>query len=317
MALSEADKKWIRQEFQGGQKPHGNNSVIKFIQEWSSPAVAVVILIFFLTEWTAYIEFRTQTIDRLTSIEKKLTTAELQTQAALPQSVFDKTLAETREVVAAARKQHVGAPAAVIEELRSKLIASNSDAPDFWPTVSEFISYQSLTNYRPSVQAKPAGPLTGLKAEFRFETLPDCTDSLPRPMTVKEVLNPNQLTNNPGVYENCRFIIDSATQDAIINTILNKTTPFLKFENCLIEYHGGEINLILAWDKAPFTITLVGKTPEEKNKIVNTTISGPAIQFENCLFHFSFQNMPPPNGQRLSTTVLAANTSSISLPVAR
>jgi hypothetical protein len=99
-----------------------------------------------------------------------------------------------------------------------------------------------------------------------------------------------------------------------LNAILKANTPLLTFKNCLIEYHGGEINLILAWDQEPFTLTLVGKGPDP-SKIVHTRLSGPAIQFENCLFSFTFQNPPPPNGQRLSTTLLAENATSVALPV--
>jgi hypothetical protein len=82
----------------------------------------------------------------------------------------------------------------------------------------------------------------------------------------------------------------------------------------LIEYHGGEISLVLARDKEPFTMTLIGRGPEDPTKIIQTTFSGPAIQFENCLFNFSFQTSPPTHGQRLSTSLLAQNASSVSPP---
>lgn len=253
---------------------------------------------------------------KLSSIEATLVVLGLQTQVSLPQAAFDKALPDIRSAVAAARQENVAVPPAVMDELRSKLLASNSEAPSFWPTLSEFVSYRSSLSYRQPSAAPPPFPRTGT-AEFRVARPPNCTDSLPKPASVKEVLSPNQLTSNPGIYENCRLVLDSATQDAALNAILRENTQFITFKNCLIEYHGGEISLILAWDKAPFTLVLVGKGPQDPTKTFQVEMSGPAIQFENCLFVLAFQNPPPPNGQRLSTTLLAENTSSISLPIAR
>jgi hypothetical protein len=251
-------------------------------------------------------------LGELNSLNAKVTKVELQSQASLPQPAFDKALPDIRSAVAAARKDSISVPPTVIDGLRSKLLASNSQAPDFWATLSEFVSYRSTLNYHSTVMAD--FPLTGKFYAFTNQ-VPNCMDSPPKPMRVKEVLNPQQITNNPGLYENCRFVLDSPTQDQALNAILKGNTPFITFKNCLIEYHGGEISLILAWDKAPFAMTLVGRGPEDPTRVMQTTISGPAIQFENCLFSFMFQNPPPPKGQLLSTTLLAGNTNSMSLPV--
>lgn len=247
----------------------------------------------------------------LVSIQAKLVAIGLQTQASLPQSAFDKALPDIRSTVAAARKDSISIPPEVIEGLRSKLLASNSAAPDFWPALSEFVSYRSALSYH---DAAAPTPLTG-KFSFAFAKLPDCTDSLPKPMSIKEVLSEHEAVQNRGLYENCRLVLDSGKQDQILNAILRGSTPLLTFKNCLIEYHGGEISLILAWDKEPFTLTVVGRGPEDPTKIMHTTLSGPTIQFEDCFFSLMFQNPPPPNGQRLSTTLLAQNATSVSLPV--
>jgi len=247
-------------------------------------------------------------LGELNGLNAKVTKVELQSQAALPQSAFDKALPDIRSTIATARKDRISVPSAVIEGLRSKLLASNSAAPDFWPALSDFVSYRSALSYNAPAPASPIGM-------YAFATLPDCTDSLPKPMTIKEVLSPNEVRPNRGLYENCRFVLDSAKQDQKLNAILKGNTPLLTFKNCLIEYQGGEISLILAWDKEPFTMTLAGRGPEDPAKIIQTTFSGPAIQFENCLFSFSFQTSPPPHGQRLTTTLLAQNASTVSLPV--
>jgi hypothetical protein len=255
----------------------------------------------------------TQVVDqgkKLTAIETKLSVLGLQSQASLPQIDFDKALPEIKSTVAAVRKDRISVPPAVIEELRSKLLASNSAAPDFWPTLSEFISYRSALNYHAG-----AAPAPQIGVYYFAKLLPDCTDSLPKPMTVREVLSPAQAISNPGIYENCRFVLDSPKQDQALNAILRGNTPLITFKNCLIEYRGGEISLILAWDKVPFTTTIPGSGPKDPTRVFPITLSGPAIQFENCLFVFEFQNPPPPNGQRFATTLLAENGTSVSLPV--
>ena len=252
-------------------------------------------------------------LGELDSLKEKITKIEIHTQASLPQSAFEKALPEVRAAIATARKDRISVPPTVIEGLRSKLLASNSEAPDFWPTLSEFVSYRSSLSYRPPAAESTSTPSEGPYAFARL--LPDCTDSPPKPMTVKEVLSPNQITQNRGLYESCRFVLDSATQDQKLNAILKGNTPLITFKNCLIEYRGGEINLILAWDKEPFTFTIVGKSEKDPTKTVHTTLSGPAIQFENCLFSLTFQNPPPSNGQRLTTALLAQNAASVSLPV--
>jgi len=309
MALNEADKAWIRQEIQAAHKRHGLGKLTGFLKDWGGFGAAIAILIFVLMQWTGYIEFRTRTDDRLTGIEKNLARLELQNQASLSQSEFETTLPELRPVVAYARKQNVKVPPKVIEDLRAKLLGTSSGAPEFWPTVSEFINYRSMVIAASSEQVK----------RLLTERIPLCTDSTPKPMSIKEVLGPHEANYNPGLYENCRFTLDSSAQDQRINEILTGTTPFLKFRNCLIEYHGGEVNLILAWDKVPVTLIAVPPNSEDKSHpvTVHTNLTGPAIEFDNCLFDFSFQTAPPPKGQQLSTTLLAQNLASVTLPVAR
>lgn len=86
-------------------------------------------------------------LGELDSLNAKVTKVELQNQASLPQPAFDKALPEIRSAVAAARKDRISVPPAVIEGLKIKLLAANSEAPDFWPTLSEFVSYRSALSY--------------------------------------------------------------------------------------------------------------------------------------------------------------------------
>ena len=303
MPLNETDKAWVRERIKSAHERHGWGKLTGAIKDWGGTGAAVAILLLAVTQWTAYIEFRTQTNDRLGAIEKKVTTSELRNQASLPQPAFEKALPEIKSTVENARKDRISAPPAVIEELRSKLLASNSDVPDFWPTLSEFVSYRSSLSYSPTASDRHKGLLY-------FERIPDCVDSLPQPMKIEST---SSFTK--GRYENCRFVLDSAAQDQKLNAILRGNTPVIVFQHCVIEYHGGEINLILAWNKEPFTF-FVPQGDKSPPHAYNLNVSGPTIDFQNCLFNFTFQNTPSLNGQLLSTALLAQDVKSVSLPVA-
>jgi hypothetical protein len=235
----------------------------------------------------------------------------LKHSASLPQDQFDKSLPQLRAAISAARKQDVKISNTVIESLQTKLMASSSVSPDFWPTISQFISYRSIAAFPEEAN------------RLLSQQIPNCVDVAPhepvvlsvRPATSGEQA---QVALSHQVYENCRFRLDSPTDDEKINTVLQHTNPWIDFKNCLVEYRGGPINVILAYDKAPFTIT----ERKPNGKIIKghtgeITISGPAIRFWDCVFDISVQGPPEPRGQKILPVLLAQNASSISLPVAR
>ena len=238
-------------------------------------------------------------------LKEKVTKIELQTQASLPQSSFEKALPDIRSAVADARKDRINVSSAVVEELTSKLLASNSAAPDFWPTLSEFVSYRSTLSY--DAAATPVRPI----GQYSFARVPDCIDSLPQPM---KITSTSGFTK--GFYENCRLVLDSEEQNKKLNAILSGNTPAIMFQNCLIEYHGGDIKLILAWNKQPFTF-MVPQGDKSPPHVYHLNLTGPAIDFQNCLFNFTFQTAPPSNGQLLTTALLSQDPASASLPIAR
>jgi len=251
----------------------------------------------------------TQIVDqgkKLAAIEANLKVLGLQIQASLPQSAFDKALPDIRSTIAAARKDRISVPPTVIEGLRSKLLASDSASPDFWPTLSEFVSYRSALSYRAAAAPAPLTNVYSIAAK-----VPDCVDSAPQAMKIVSTTSFSK-----GLYENCRFVLDSAEQDQKLNAILQASTPIIVFKNCLIEYHGGEISLILAWNKQPLTFIIPGTGPQDPTKFQQVRLTGPAIDFQNCLINFAFQKTPSPNGQLLATALLAQDASSASLPIA-
>lgn len=259
--------------------------------------------------WLAWISIQIYQINghvsNLEGLEGKVTKIELGDQASVSQDIFEKSLPDLRATIATAHKQNVKVSQGTVDILQDKLLHTGSNAPDYWPTAAEFINYRSTV-----VLPEQAAKLLAGK-------IPDCTDSLPAPGSVASVESPTQATLNPAIYTNCRFKIDAADQDRYVNAILQGSQPFLKFTNCLIEYSGGPINLIVDWNKVPITLVLVGKTPEEPSETKHVLVTGHAIQFEDCVFHLAIQNTPPPEGQRLATTLLAQNATNVALPLQR
>ena len=148
MPLNDADRAWIKQEIQTAQTRHGLGKFTGFIKDWSGVGAFAAVLLIIFSQWTAYVEFRTNTQDRLTAIEKNLTQLALQKHASLPKESFEKSLGTLKDVVGVARKENVKVSPDVVESLQSKLVDSRESARDFWPAAASFVSYRSfaLTN---------------------------------------------------------------------------------------------------------------------------------------------------------------------------
>ena len=65
MPLNETDKACIREHVRGAHERHGWGKFTGAIKDRGGAGAAITILILALTRWTTYIEFRTQTNDRL------------------------------------------------------------------------------------------------------------------------------------------------------------------------------------------------------------------------------------------------------------
>jgi hypothetical protein len=72
MPLNQTDKAWITLEIQNALRRKGWGRLTGFLKDWSGAGAAIAILVLFFTQWTAYVEFRTKTGDRLDAIEKVL-----------------------------------------------------------------------------------------------------------------------------------------------------------------------------------------------------------------------------------------------------
>jgi hypothetical protein len=302
MPLNETDKSWIRETIRDAHKSHGLGRLTRFIKEWSGAGAAVGIIVFVLTQWTAYTEFRVQTTGRLTAIEGQLAKQSVVTHASLPLSEFKTTLPELSAAVATVRQQKLSVSPQVVVGLQQKLTATDTSAPGFWPVSAELISFRSFNNG--SEQTK------GLLSA----KLPDCVDSEPHSAVVTKVIEPNIIQYNVPYYENCRFTLDSPHDDERINEVLmTKAFSALEFRHCLIIYNGGNVNILFLMPDATGT-RIVDPLGKFNGHTTAEISGGPELTFTNCLFAFSISKTPPPGGQKMTETLLAQNAEKMSIP---
>lgn len=244
--------------------------------------------------------------DKLTTIDAKLTTLqpliedlikhEMDKAASLPQSEFKKNLPAMEHLVSAARNQGVRVNPEVVRRLGEKLLNIQSRGPDFWPTSAQLVSYRSSNN-------APSNVL-----QLASAILPNCTDSEPQPMRIAEVLSAHEARISLALYEDCRITLDSPTDDERINSFIVGKFPRIKFKNCLVIYRGGQITLKLEWKGEVIGLQMKGRPP------MTIKMSGNTLEFEKCLFEFTFQGVPPPVGQQVTEVLLAQNSDTLKLP---
>lgn len=207
--------------------------------------------------------------------------------ASLPPTEFKASLPDLASTMTTATKQRRRVPSETIDALQTKLLTTDSNAPSFWPAAAEFISYRSFNDASWT-------PVANLRK---------CTDSPPSPPTIKEVQSPTKMTLNPGVYENCQFTLDSPEDNQRLNEFLLHTLQ-IRFKHCLIIYRGGQINLILAFNKLKAAYQV--DAPPPASGMLEVT-NDHTLEFQECLFDFSFRNTPPEQGQEMTKFLLASN----------
>jgi len=281
MALTETDKAWIRQEIQNTYKRHGWGKFTGFIKDWSGTSAAFGVLIFLATQWGGYIEFRTETKLKLQTIEKsiehlnsKLSPLQIGAHSTLPSDAFQSTLPDLKSALKTAKQEKLSVAPKVLNELQTKLLDAQK-APDFWPTVAEFVSYRSQM-------------LNG----WQESTLPACTDKPPIGRGVSTIKGSREVTHGPLVYSYCKIVLDSV--GATLSLSPHLSFADVVFEHCAIFYSGGPIVL--------FPVKIARDSPA---KLIG------AISFNDCLFSFSFPAVPSPDGQKLAKALLAATSNSV------
>ena len=151
MALNNTDKAWITLEIQNALKRKGWGKLTGFVKDWSGTSAAVGILIFLITQWGAYTEFKTRTGDRLDTIEKQIGTIQgdiralrLSQSAATPSS--SQSIEEAKRIVNEAKTSKVPIPVETIERTGKEFVEAAKHTAGAWEVVLELASYRSDIN---------------------------------------------------------------------------------------------------------------------------------------------------------------------------
>ena len=283
VALNEQDRAWIRETIQTAHKAHGWSKFTRFIKDWSGTSAAVAIILFVATQWTGYVEFRTQTNGRLTEIEKQLTRLNLATSASLSPGSFASNLQQLGTDIRQAQEKKVDITGGILNDLQQKLIGTDSGAQGYWPTAVQLVDYK----YRASASvSKPRNCLDTVS--------PDAPEV-------------DRLTTNTGVVDYPSFS-GPQTPGWMAHLMLGNcnlnlddngdfySTSAGKFFQRVKEHHPQASLFFLVLNNAHITYSGGKMLP----------VSG--IQFTNCTFEFK-----PPTGipskltQSITTQLLAAN----------
>jgi hypothetical protein len=224
--INEQDKAWIRETIQTALKTRGLGRLARLLREWSGTGAAVAILILGLTQWTAYIEFRTNTKNSFDSSEKRLTAIEGQlakqnivSHVSLTPSAFKSSLQELRSSIATVKEQKIAIANDVLDDLGHKLVATDSEAQAYWPTAGELISYHSSLLMSPSQ----------VRATLYFPVCQDPSDIF--------------VYQGPADHPNATGIIKKDPGHDCAVQLDGKTISGWECKHCLVKYSGGPLSL--------------------------------------------------------------------------
>jgi len=201
----------------------------------------------------------------------------LSSALAKPNEAKDK-LVRAESVIHQLRESTVSLPNDAVDRTSQQLndlVTVKSDLPETWATVGEFITYRSQ-----------------VIGGWRESTLPLCTHNAASGHSgtfkyrVKE--GSKEVSHGPVEYDNCKIILDSL--DATAELSLDLSFADVIFRHCVVFYNGGPIIL--------FPIKVGAETPA---KLVGS------LNFQDCLFIFSFPTIPVPQGQQLARTILTTS----------
>lgn len=218
--------------------------------------------------------------------------------AKLPIAMLQERLPAVQHLLATAKDQRFKADAKIVDTLTRKLNAANTSAGGFWPTAAEFISYRSLQ--------------TEQRIADGASNFPNCTDH--RPTAPKIIgIEGNNFTLGRSLYENCRITFDSPLENEKINSLLQDFTSSITFRNCVVIYRGGEIKLIVSFKD--HIVRFANLSHPSDPPVLGTLNVSSTLQFENCLFDFTFRGTPPIPGQELTRAILATGSPTIGFRV--
>lgn len=198
-----------------------------------------------------------------------------------------------------AQEQRITTDPVAIEEVVRDLLSIKNRNADFWRAST------SLLNYR-SFDMSPKQT-----ADLSISSLPNCTNSKPQPFRITQVGPKGDVEkfSNP-YYENCLFTLDSAEDDARINSMVMDGFPVIEFRHCLIVYKGGDFTLV-SWIHMENASTWTSG----KGRGLTLNFNGPTLWFTGCLFDFSVSSQTPEPGKEIMQALLSQTGMSLGIPL--
>jgi hypothetical protein len=230
MPLNAPDKAWVQQEIAASHKRSGFGKLTGAIKDWGGTGAAIAIIIFFLTQWGNYTEFRTRTGDRLDGTEKRLEKIEagiLELRAfqspeavlheinGLEPATFNRALQALRTAVQKPIEANkISQP--LLLGIAGKLSKTNPSTPGYWPTVLEFLQFASAglapANVPPSGSTPAVKSSSGLR--MNYDTFAGVT----------VLLDGGSLSNSR--FDSCRVIFTSTPVTMKNVTFVNSVFEF-------------------------------------------------------------------------------------------
>ena len=248
MSLGAKDKEWVLEQILS--KRSGWGKVSGFIKDWSATGGVVAIVLFALTIWNKFTEFRVHTEDSITNIEKRLGKLEAVPYETILRKLPDNpTVPQIQEVMHAftdARTGSIKVAPELLANAGAKFIEASEVHPMAWEATTEPLAYRSFLNadYIPKLNdltlvsnEKYTFSLNVHNDEhFNFQIYHAGGRTTPENSARLETLTlPNQTTPNIGL-----IVIDSKHNTIGIDDFFMKNVII---RNSVIEYKGGPLKL--------------------------------------------------------------------------
>jgi hypothetical protein len=144
MALNETDRGWIKNAITEAFGDHRKRWQEK-VRTWSLPSVCIAISIAAFLQWTAYVEFRTHTSDRLDKVESQVSSLRATTAASQPNLKQNQKAAE-HLLVEARNKVIPQLPISTVNQTGEAFNTAAESDPNAFKVAVQFAAYRTSLN---------------------------------------------------------------------------------------------------------------------------------------------------------------------------
>src|ERR1017187_9731124 len=164
MPLNDSDRAWIRQEIRESHKRQGFAAITGFMKDWGGIFAAGGLIIFVFGQWGGYVDFRSNTRDRLETLEQKdipglnkrldkievnlenlsdtVNTIRLNQLSSTPNDPQSSN--QITHLLIDAKAKHINIDATAIKTNGAKFIAAAQRSPQAWDAAMSFVNYRSF-----------------------------------------------------------------------------------------------------------------------------------------------------------------------------